>query len=105
MGQSQETQLTQEHSDWEEYIPLPGTLMELVIPARLDFLNLLGAAVREYCAALPQLFAAFETEDAPATGSHDPQSEPGQEGGPVIEGASITIMAGFTNFVYSTQLV
>jgi anti-sigma regulatory factor (Ser/Thr protein kinase) len=107
MTQSPETrQQKQEHSDWEEYPPLPGTQMELIIPARLDFLNLLGAAVREYCAALPHLFAAFETTDNTTTEENPlAQNEPGQEALHPVQNPPLTILAGFSNFVYSTQLV
>jgi anti-sigma regulatory factor (Ser/Thr protein kinase) len=100
MAQSQDIRAKQEHSDWEQYAPLPGTQMELVIPARLDFLNLLGAAVREYCAALPHLFAAFEiAESSPV------QTQPNQEVIFQPETPPVTMLAGFSNFVYSTQLV
>lgn len=105
MAQSQDLRAQQEHSDWEQYAPLPGTQMELVIPARLDFLNLLGAAVREYCAALPHLFAAFEMADSAKPESLPAQNQPTQETTSQSETPPITMLAGFSNFVYSTQLV
>lgn len=74
-----------------------GSRVTLVIPAKLNMLPVLGAAVREYCAALPHVLAGrlqllararistgrLKLPDSPATG----------------------VPVSFSHFVYSAELI
>jgi anti-sigma regulatory factor (Ser/Thr protein kinase) len=79
-----------------------GTAVSLVIPARLSFLTVISEMVREYCAALPAIFA-HQTVEKP---HHEVRARrfgtgrltlPGEEGK--------TIELPYSHFVYSVQLI
>jgi anti-sigma regulatory factor (Ser/Thr protein kinase) len=72
-----------------------GSRVTLVIPAKLNMLPVLGAAVREYCAALPQVLAGRLQMLARARISTGRLRLPDSAAVPV----------SFSHFVYSAELI
>ena len=95
MGEPNDSSTHQQH--WQNC--LPGTRVSLKIPARLEFLPILGAAVREYCATLPQLVS-------PNITINKEQRKQFGTGSLQLPGAyHRTVQSSFSHFVYSAELI
>ncbi len=83
--------------DWQNC--LPGVQLSLAIPARLEFLPVLGTVVREYCAILPHLFPSLEDEDPQQRQKFgtSPLKLAGQQ--------NKTVQTSYSHFVYSVELI
>lgn len=87
------------HSEWDWPDCLPGTQLSLAIPARLELLPVLGAAVREYCAILPHLLN-------PVVGASSGQRQHFGSGSVELPGyLHVTFHTSFSHFVYSIELI
>jgi anti-sigma regulatory factor (Ser/Thr protein kinase) len=84
---------------------LEQSIIEVSVPAHLDNLPLLCAAVREFCAALPILIQEELAAQPPEI--RETLSELHRFGtGPLrLPGSEATITAGYSHFVYSIELV
>ena len=107
MGQPTNHENKLDEVGWDD--PITGTDVNLQIPAQLGMLPLLGATTREYCAALPKVFAALEARNRHIA-SYPEQAEALRKrfgtGQLKLPGTgAVTIIAGFSHFVYSAELV
>lgn len=79
----------------DEIEVISGTQINIAIPARFGLLPVLGAAIREYCAALPQnLKGRVEFSRATRFSTGELKLP---EDGPVV--------VGYSHFVYSAELI
>jgi anti-sigma regulatory factor (Ser/Thr protein kinase) len=81
---------------------IPGSQVEVSVPASVNWLPVLSEAVREYCAILPVIFGGEQVKRPPA------EARPRQFGTsrlvlPNSNGQAIE--TSFTHFVYSVQLI
>ncbi len=105
MGQEIKQNPEQQYGIWDWYAILPGTQLKMVVPARLELLSLLGATVREYCAALPYLFSIAEARVNRSTTVPLDREQFGTDTLTLPGQAAVTVIAGYSHFVYSTELI
>jgi anti-sigma regulatory factor (Ser/Thr protein kinase) len=105
MNRSRPNRPDPNNKDWQQYQKLPGSQMEMVVPAQLEFLNLLGTMVREYCAALPTVLESSQPHQNSLLdiriGHRQFSTAPLQLSG----AASVRVATSYSHFVYSAELV
>lgn len=92
MGQEKDRFVTTE----TVYVTPPGRQITVTIPARLAILPVLGAAVREYCAALPNLYV--QSDQTNLAFGNLTRALPTASSG-------LAVRTSYSHFVYSAELI
>lgn len=84
---------------------LEQAIVEVSIPACYDYLPMLGAVAREFCAALPGIIQEEKLELSATDHSNGKEGRRLGTGTLQLPGSGATIISGYSHFVYSIELL
>jgi anti-sigma regulatory factor (Ser/Thr protein kinase) len=84
---------------------LTQAYVQISVPVCYDYLSVIGAAAREFCATLPLIIQEEKIELS--AGQNGASSEHHRLGSAMLElpGSGATIVSGYSHFVYSVELI